>query len=91
MLLLYILCIFVTYMKATINKWGNSLGIRLPKSLSEQYKLSDGIDVELIQTDKGILIKKKEIVPSLDEIIKSYPKKYKPEDLIPNELTTEQW
>ncbi len=48
-------------MKTAVKKWGNSLGIRIPKTLSEQFELIDGSDVELIVTDEGILIQKPQI------------------------------
>lgn len=48
-------------MKTAVKKWGNSLGIRIPKTISEQFELIDGSDVELIVTDEGILIQKPQI------------------------------
>lgn len=40
-----------------LNKWGNSLGLRIPSNLASRYKLVDGIAVELEPTEGGILIK----------------------------------
>ncbi len=34
--------------QASIRKWGNSLGIRLKKNITEQLKLEDGSEVELV-------------------------------------------
>lgn len=34
-------------MNATIQKWGNSLAVRLPKKLLEQVGLSDNSDIEI--------------------------------------------
>jgi antitoxin MazE len=45
-------------MKTAIKKWGNSLGVRIPKTISEKLDLFDGTDVELILTEDGILIQK---------------------------------
>jgi antitoxin MazE len=41
-------------MATTVQKWGNSLGIRIPKSIAEQVHLRDGTAVEF-QTDDGVL------------------------------------
>jgi antitoxin MazE len=41
-------------MATTIQKWGNSLGIRIPKALAEQVSLLDGSEVELI-AEGGVL------------------------------------
>ena len=39
---------------ATIRKWGNSLGIRIPKGVAEQVDLKTGTKVEF-DTSDGIL------------------------------------
>ncbi len=39
-----------------LNKWGNSLGLRIPSALASRFKLVDGINVELKATDEGILV-----------------------------------
>jgi len=41
---------------ATINKWGNSLGIRLPKSYCEKLRLFDGDEVPLTLEEDRIII-----------------------------------
>ena len=41
---------------ATINKWGNSLGVRLPKSYCDQLRLSVGDEVSLSLDDNRIVI-----------------------------------
>jgi len=44
-------------MIAKVAKWGNSLGVRIPKSLLEVIGLSDNDSVELIAKDKMLIIK----------------------------------
>ena len=39
---------------ATVQKWGNSLGIRIPKSVAEQVDLKSGSEVEF-ETNGGVL------------------------------------
>ena len=41
-------------MPSTVRKWGNSLGIRLPKAVAEQADLTDGTDIEFA-VDEGVL------------------------------------
>lgn len=41
-------------MASTVQKWGNSLGIRIPKSLAEQVHLREGTTVEL-NAARGVL------------------------------------
>jgi antitoxin MazE len=38
----------------TVQKWGNSLGIRVPKSIAEQVDLRDGSEFEF-DTSGGVL------------------------------------
>ena len=42
-------------MPTTVQKWGNSLGIRIPKSVAEQVDLRTGTEVEF-ETTGGVLI-----------------------------------
>lgn len=39
-------------MKTTIGRWGNSLAVRIPASLAQELKLSDGDALEL-SAEKG--------------------------------------
>jgi antitoxin MazE len=41
-------------MATTVQKWGNSLGIRLPKSVAQQARIAEGTEVEF-QTEGGVL------------------------------------
>jgi len=50
----YILC---RNMNATIQKWGNSLAVRIPKSVSQQIRVSEGDDVELRVEAAGLLVR----------------------------------
>lgn len=45
-------------MYATIQKWGNSQGLRIPKALLDALGLQENDRVELTQTNDGIHIKK---------------------------------
>jgi antitoxin MazE len=52
-------CINFVYthgMKATIQKWGNSLGIRIPKIIAEGLMLKNGSEVELYEESDKIII-----------------------------------
>jgi antitoxin MazE len=57
---------------ATVQKWGNSLAIRIPLALAGQLKISDGTDVELAVRD-GELVVRPLLGPSLSlkELLKN--------------------
>lgn len=45
-------------MYATVQRWGNSQGIRIPKALLEALNIRENDRVELVQTKDSIAIKK---------------------------------
>jgi antitoxin MazE len=47
-------------MEAVVKKWGNSLGIRIPNIIAKNKTLRDGVTVEIIDTEDGILISPKQ-------------------------------
>ena len=54
------LCIYTVYtfhMEAKIQKWGNSLGIRIPIGISKELSLENGSIVDIAEKDNQILIK----------------------------------
>ena len=57
-------------MKSTVQKWGNSLAIRIPKSLANEINLFQGIEVNLVLFENKIQIepvKKKKL--TLDDLL----------------------
>ncbi|MDK2888871.1 antitoxin MazE [Desulfofundulus australicus DSM 11792] len=46
-------------MQSQIAKWGNSLGIRIPKSIIEKVGFTEGTPVILEIVDEAIVIRKK--------------------------------
>lgn len=69
-------------MQATIQKWGNSQGIRIPKAFLEALGMMENDVVELNRVDENIVItkvkEKKEI--TLDDIFKDFDEGYKAEE-----------
>jgi antitoxin MazE len=50
-------------MRAKVAKWGNSLGLRLPRTLVDEVGLKEGQVVELSARDGGIELKPVSAVP----------------------------
>jgi antitoxin MazE len=57
-------------MKTKVVKWGNSLGLRIPKSFAEEVQVTEGSTVDLSMED-GRLVIRVEIQPeySLEELL----------------------
>ena len=63
-------------MRAKIQKWGNSLGLRLPKLIANDAQLIEGSEVEITMDGTSVVIslaKKRKY--NLSDLIKKYPKK----------------
>ena len=65
-------------MQTTIQKWGNSKGIRIPKKILEDLNFKENDIVEIKKSNGHILIKKavKEIL-SLSDLFEGYNDDYK--------------
>lgn len=57
------------YSMTTTQKWGNSLGVRLPFKLAEKYGLVNGSKVNLIEGENEIIIKPVKQRPTLDGLL----------------------
>ena len=55
-------------MTVTIQKWGNSLGVRIPKSVALRAKLCKGSQVEVAVEGNRVVLNPVE-VPSLRELL----------------------
>ena len=68
-------------MKVKLRKWGNSLGLRIPAKIAQSIGLEESSTVELIESGKSLIIKKKEDI-DLDELLTSIPDDFEyPEDV----------
>ncbi len=58
-------------MKTKIQKWGNSLGVRLPKNITEQKDLKEGRGVSVLIKNNQIVIEPVEEEVSLEALLAS--------------------
>jgi antitoxin MazE len=57
-------------MRTKIVKWGNSLGLRIPKSFADEVQVTDGSAVELTLEDGQLVIRvAREPEYALDELL----------------------
>lgn len=56
----------------TVQKWGNSLAVRIPKDVADRINIHQGSEIEISVTGKGVIT----LVP------KKQPKKYSLEELL---------
>ena len=71
-------------MLTTIQKWGNSQGVRLPKRILNELLLQENDQVEIMAENNSIIIKKatrkRRAEKSLEELFADYTGVYKGEE-----------
>lgn len=65
----------------TLQKWGNSKGIRLPKVLIDELGWSDNDELSISKDDDKIIIKKHNKRKNIVELFDGYNGDYKPEEI----------
>lgn len=65
-------------MYGTIQKWGNSQGIRIPKGALVAARLQENDDVEIIADKDTIMLRKLRRPKNLDELFAGYNGDYQP-------------
>lgn len=65
-------------MITTIQKWGNSQGIRIPKSLLNAVHWDENEQLSLIVQDNKIIIEKTESRKNIKELFEGFNGEYKP-------------
>jgi antitoxin MazE len=56
-------------MTTKAQRWGNSIGVRIPSKLVDKFGIVNGTSVKILEKDDGILIKPVDEVPSLEELM----------------------
>ena len=68
-------------MQGSIQKWGNSQGIRLPKGALQAAGLKENDAVEIIASDNQIVLRKREQYENLDMLFAGYGGEHVPQEL----------
>ena len=69
-------------MVATIQKWGNSQGVRLPKIFLDGLSMSEGSEVEIFAQNGNIIIKHAaQKRKTIQELFDCYDGDYEPEEI----------
>ncbi len=66
-------------MKATIRKWGNSQGLRIPKAILEEAQVEVGAMVEISVHDGALVltpVRDRRSPPRLEDLIAALPRRY---------------
>jgi antitoxin MazE len=64
-------------MKTIVQKWGNSLALRIPKKTAEHIKVKEGVSVDIREDGDTLFIRPSKTKPTLKELLADI----KPENL----------
>ena len=79
-------------MKTKIKKWGNSLAVRIPKSLADEMALDEGSFVDLSLNDNELIIRPAEKRYNLRELVRRINKSNRQEEVDLGEpVGREEW
>lgn len=65
----------------TLQKWGNSQGIRLPKFLLNELGWSEDEELSVVKEDDKLIIKKLNKRKNIVELFDGYDGDYRPEEI----------
>lgn len=66
--------------KAQLAKWGNSLAVRIPKSVAEQARLREGDAIVIEALEGHIELRPAEKIPTLEELVAQITKQNRYEE-----------
>lgn len=70
-------------MDIELKKWGNSIGFRIPHKIAESFGIDENSIIELTESKDALIIKKKNNVSTLDELLASIPNDFQyPDDVL---------
>ena len=81
-------------MTATISKWGNSQGLRLPKDIIDALHIGIGDKINIFIKDNKVIlepIKRERKKVDLKDLIKQIPTDYQATEEISSTLGLEEW
>lgn len=59
----------VPFMTTKVQRWGNSLGVRIPRKLTEKYGLVNGSQIRIIEDEDRIVLEPVEDEFTLEELL----------------------
>lgn len=68
-------------MITAVRKWGNSLGVRIPKNIASQIELTDGNKIELTVENNIINIKKSNQQETLESLVSTITNENKHDEI----------
>jgi len=80
-------------MTISFKKWGNSIGLIIPKTLVEKYNIKLDKEYDIIEQEDGFTFKEKTGQPTIDELLEGMDRnsRYEEEVLIKDNIGKERF
>ncbi len=79
-------------MRVAVQKWGNSLALRIPKALADAAGVAQGTEVEVSVQDGRLVATPVVRVPTLDELLAGYDEiDAESYEVVPGAVGREAW
>jgi antitoxin MazE len=65
-------------MTVRVQKWGNSLGVRIPKSIARQNRIDEGTELEVLSKNGRVILRAPK-APSLKELLSAMKPSNRPQ------------
>ena len=79
-------------MRVAVQKWGNSLALRIPKALANEAGVGQGSEVEVRVEDGRLVAEPVVRIPTLDELLAGFSEENTgPYDNVPGAIGNEAW
>ena len=63
-------------MNGKVSRWGNSLGVRIPKQLADEVSLKEGDDIEIYREENQLIIKAQKPQYTLEQLLEGMSKEH---------------
>jgi len=78
-------------MQTTVKKWGNSLGLRIPRALTEETGLTENAIVDINVVNGRIIVEVQEEEKSLNELLSEINEQNKHTEIPHDVKGSEEW
>lgn len=68
-------------MNGKISRWGNSLGIRIPKQLADEVSLKEGDEIEIYRQENQLVIKPQKTQYTLEQLLEGMREEHLHEEI----------
>ena len=70
---------YIPHMETRVSRWGNSLAVRLPRSVAEEAGVTEGDLVDVVVQERSIVVRPRTRRYTLEDLLSGLPEGFEPE------------